>query len=309
MDKPFKTYSELLDFLENEKRLSVPDRAMAKDVLSKTGYYSLITGYKEIYKDKTSGLYKRGVTFDDIYNLYCFDRELRSIFLKYILIAEKSVKTSLAYHFSDIYGADDAEYCDPANYNVSGKKEKDGLKKLLTIFSYNLSGKTDYTNINHYLNKHHNVPLWIMVQALTLGQFSHMFDYLNAKAPICVCKDYHNVSRNQMHTFLSVMTKHRNVCAHGDRFYNYRTKDSLADTAIHAKLSIPMIRGRYSNGKNDVFSEVIILKYLLDKDDYRSFHQELSRCFKKYKPDSMVVFEMGFVGNWKNTIRYKLPSV
>ena len=45
MDKPFQTYTELLDFLEKEKRLSIPDRARAEEILSKTGYYSLITGY------------------------------------------------------------------------------------------------------------------------------------------------------------------------------------------------------------------------------------------------------------------------
>ena len=124
MDKPFKTYTELLDFLEKEKRLSIPDRTMAEEILSKTGYYSLITGYKELFKDKTTGYYRKGIRFDDVYNLYCFDRELRSIFLKYILIAEKSVKTSLAYHFSDLYGSDDSEYCNPLNYNVVGKKAR-----------------------------------------------------------------------------------------------------------------------------------------------------------------------------------------
>lgn len=307
MDKPFKTYTELLDFLEKEKRLSIPDRTMAEEILSKTGYYSLITGYKELFKDKTTGYYRKGIRFDDVYNLYCFDRELRSIFLKYILIAEKSVKTSLAYHFSDLYGSDDSEYCNPLNYNVVGKKRTDGLKRLLSIFSYNLSAKTDFVYINHYLNKHKNVPLWIMVQAITLGQFSHLFDYLNAKAPIRVCHDFHNVTRNQMHSFLSIMTKHRNVCAHGDRFYNYRTKDSLADTVIHAKLSIPVVNGRYQNGKNDILSEVIILKYLLDKYDYRNFHRELTACLKKYNPDENVISEMGFVDNWKSIIRFKLP--
>lgn len=43
MDKPFKTYTELLDFLEKEKRLSIPDRTMAEEILSKTGYYSIET--------------------------------------------------------------------------------------------------------------------------------------------------------------------------------------------------------------------------------------------------------------------------
>ena len=35
MDKPFKTYDELLDFLEKEKELDIPDREEAKRILGK----------------------------------------------------------------------------------------------------------------------------------------------------------------------------------------------------------------------------------------------------------------------------------
>ena len=232
MNKPFKTYDELLDFLEEDKELIIKDREAAKSILSKISYYSLINGYKDIFKNKTTGYYRKDICFDDIYNLYKFDRDLRNVFLKYILIAEKGVKTALAYYFSELYGEKQNEYCDLKNYDVKPQNVQ-SIKKLISIFSYNLSGKTDYTYINHYLSVHGNVPLWIMVQVLTLGQFAHFFDYLKATTPIKVCQDYHNITRNQMHSFLSVMTKHRNVCAHGDRFYNYKTKDSVADTIIH----------------------------------------------------------------------------
>ena len=305
MEKPFKTYDELLDFLEEKKELIIPDRDNARKALAKESYYSLINGYKDIFKDKTTGFYKKDVCFDDIYNLYKFDRDLRSIFLKYILMAEKGVKTSLAYHFSELYGENQKEYCDFKNYDVTPKNNA-AVQKLISVFQRNLSGKTDYIYINHYLSSHGNVPLWIMVQAITLGQFAHFFDYLKGTAPIRVCKDYHDISRNQMHSFLSVMTKHRNVCAHGDRFYNYRTKDSIADTLIHEKLHIRQVNGRYSNGKNDLFSAVIILKYLLDKCDYKDFQKDLLRCLKKYKPSKEIVDLMGFPDNWKQIIRYSL---
>jgi abortive infection bacteriophage resistance protein len=144
-----------------------------------------------------------------------------------------------------------------------------------------------------------------MIQVLTLGQFTHMFDYLKAKVPIMVCKDFHEISRNQMHSFLSVMTKHRNACAHGERFFNYRTKDSIADTQIHNKMGVSKSENRYDYGKNDIFAEVIILKYLLDRDDYGSFHKELAKCIKTYQPSKDVLQIMGFPTNWKNIIRYR----
>lgn len=59
----------------------------ARHILTKTSYFSLISGYKDIFKNPTTGKYIDGTTFEDIYHLYRFDHELRSIFLKYMLLS------------------------------------------------------------------------------------------------------------------------------------------------------------------------------------------------------------------------------
>ena len=276
----------------------------AKHILSKTSYFSLISGYKDVFKNPTTKKYKDGTSFDDIIHLYQFDHELRSVFLKYILIAEHSVKSSLAYHFSELYGSNQQEYLSPSHYNITESTRKD-VSKLLSILSYHIIHRSEYSYITHYKNNYQNIPLWIMIHILTLGQFSHMFDLLKAGVPIRVCKDFHNGTRNEMHSFLSILTKQRNVCAHGDRFFNYVTKDCITDTIIHKKLQIPRINGRYQCGKADVFSGVIILKYLLDKEDFRNFYYELKHCLKKHCPDTRILNMMGFPENWMSIIRLK----
>lgn len=304
MAKPFRSYEDLLNFLQNDKNLIIEDFDEARHILSKTSYFSLISGYKDTFKNPTTGKYIDGTTFHDIYRLYQFDNELRSIFLKYILIAEHSIKSSLAYHFSATYGEDQNEYLSLSHYMVTGLTQKK-IQKLINIFQYQLNQNDEYAYINHYKSKHHNVPLWIMIQVLTLGQISHMFDYLKASVPIKVCNEFYQIGRKDMHSFLSIMTKHRNVCAHGDRFFNYRTKDSITDVAIHEKLHIPRINGRYQMGKNDIFSEVIILKYLLDKEDFRNFYYELKNCLKKQTPRKDILALMGFPDNWMSILRMK----
>jgi len=305
LEKIYRSYDDLLTFLQNDKNLIIEDIDSAKYILMKTSYFSLISGYKDTFKNPTTRKYIDGTTFEDIYHLYRFDNELRSIFLKYMLIAERSVKSSLAYHFSAVYGEDQRQYLSNSHYLVTASTQK-RIKKLIGIFNYQLNQGNDYAYINHYRAKHKNVPLWIMVQVLTVGQISHMFDCLKATVSINVCNDFHCIGRKDMHSFLSIMTKHRNVCAHGDRFFNYITKDSITDTPIHRKLHIPQVNGRYQNGKNDIFSEVIILKYLLDKADFRNFYYELKHCIKKQQPGRDNIMQMmGFPENWISILRLK----
>ena len=304
--KQFRTYDELVKFLKEDKQLLIPDEEKAKQILKKTGYFSLISGYKNIFKNPVTKKYFERTTIDDIYSLYQFDRELRSIFLKYILIAERSIKASLSYYFSETYGEQQTEYLTTTNYDFKMKGNRVGIQKLINTLSGNLLHNNDFVYIKHYKYKYQNVPLWVMVQVMTLGQISHMFFYLKATVPIKVCKDFHNIERMQMHTFLSVMTKHRNACAHGERFFNYVTKDSIKDTVIHRKMGISVKGSRYTCGKNDLFSEVIILKYLLDKEDFRAFYYELKRCIVKFKPDKRIMGMMGFPENWMKIVRLKV---
>jgi hypothetical protein len=73
-------------------------------------------------------------------------------------------------------------------------------------------------------------------------------------------------------------------------------------------LNIPRIDGEYIYGKGDVFSVAIIFKYLLSKDDFRLFMNELS-----YELDHLegvlhsisidnVLDRMGFPNNYRSLL-------
>ena len=69
--------------LQNEKRLEIHDEDYAVKLLKEHSYFALISGYKEPFKDK-NGLYKLHTTIEDIYKLYIFDDQLRTLFLQNI---------------------------------------------------------------------------------------------------------------------------------------------------------------------------------------------------------------------------------
>lgn len=104
MKKIFLTYDQQIDKLIKEKNLRIDDIAYAKEVLRQTSYYSLIGGYKDIFKNSTTKKYKDGTRFEDIVELYYYDEGLRQLFLKYLIKVENEIKSEVSYYFTEKMG-------------------------------------------------------------------------------------------------------------------------------------------------------------------------------------------------------------
>ena len=109
MSKPFLSYDDQLNKLEQEKGLIIANRHYARTTLQQIGYFGLISGYKLPFKNPTTQKYKSGTSFEDIVTLYKFDENLRELFLKYILQIERNIRSLLSYYFTEKYG--EAQSC------------------------------------------------------------------------------------------------------------------------------------------------------------------------------------------------------
>ena len=67
------------------KKLNFKDEKKARIVLQTIGYYKLINAYKIPFMHTVNGKreYLNNVYFEDLYNLYEFDRKLNQLFLNY----------------------------------------------------------------------------------------------------------------------------------------------------------------------------------------------------------------------------------
>ena len=153
--------------------------------------------------------------------------------------------------------------------------------------------------------------MWVLTNALTFGNISKMYMLLPQDIQIKVSRIYQCINESQMISILTVLVKFRNVCAHGERLFTYRTADSIPDLPIHIKLKISKKGIQYINGKNDLFAVVIALKYILSDYWYKTFIKELKALIDRYlkKHDSISEQElyekMGFPENWKKITRYR----
>jgi abortive infection bacteriophage resistance protein len=302
--KNFLTYDEQIEFLISEKNLAISDQEYAKKILFQTGYFPLITGYKELFKNPETKQFINGTRFEDIYELYRFDKALRSIFIEYILIVERNIKSSLSYHFCNVFGDSQTDYLNTANYDYNGKKIP-MIQNMLKIIFGQIRQDSDYMYIRHYIERYGEVPLWVLFNVLTLGQMSKIYACQKGRIKILVCQDFGNLKINDMEKMLAVMTKFRNVCAHNDRLFDFRTKDAILDMDIHKQLKIEKNLDRYLYGKNDLFAQVIILKLLLTEDEFSNFYHDICRCFRNNPIYVRVLNKMGFPEDWKRIARIK----
>ncbi len=308
--QPFKTYDEQIAKLKNDKNLIINDEDYAKSILKQIGYYSLISGYKDLFKDKTTKMYTNEANFEDIYALYLFDEELRSLFLSYLLKIERHFRSLLSYFFTEKYGESQVHYLNIDNYNNISSNIL-GVNKLIDTLSDLALNSNAYTYINFNRATYKNVPLWVLMNAITFGTLSKFYKYSEHDIRSKVSHEFNNLKEREIERILSVLSQYRNVCAHGERLYSYKTKTDIPDLAIHSKMNIPKNGKQYIYGKHDLFSVVISFKYLLENGDFLEFKGKLKKSIDKLLKDATSLSEtqlyekMGFPDDWKKITRYK----
>lgn len=310
MNKPFITYTAQVEKLTNEKHLIVTDTNFAITFLKNISYFGLIGGYKDPFIDVQTHKYINNTTFEDIVALYEFDEELRGLFFKYLCHIEIKLRSSISYYFCQKHGERQEEYLNPNNYSTSPKSKR-GVIKLIKILDNVANKNKDHKYLVYQRNKYHNVPLWVILNALTFGQISKIFEFLPQKMQGLICQDFGNIKKNDMIKYLKVLTLYRNVCAHNERLFSHHTYSSIPDTLIHKKLNIPKHHSKYICGKNDLFCVVITFRHLLPRADFLVFKKHLMHIFNQYKKknsnlklDKLYEY-MGFPSNWKHITKFR----
>ncbi len=299
----FLTYDEQIEKLKKQ-HLYIEDEDVAKQILSDTSFYALIHGYRDVFRSKETRMYKPKANFSSIHKLYSFDENLRQILMSHILTIERKLKSIYSYSFCKMFGDDYLDYLNPNNYNYD--QFKNDVDDLIENHLRRASN-SDRPYIIHHKNKYGYVPLWVLVNSLTFGNMSVAYKCSDQSLKSKIAKEYSSycIYSNQLEAMLSVLSKFRNVCAHNERLFMYKTKKALTDLPIHKTLEP-------TQGKNDIFSVCIIFKYLLDSTEFDSFINSLEQAINEYlnsidesiKNDILKC--MGLIENWRDKLTAKI---
>lgn len=305
----FRTYDQQIDILKNQKGLIISDETITKESLINIGYFSLIGGYKYPFKDPMTRKYIN-TTFEDIYALYKFDRELRELTFKYLCEVEMKIRQVVSYCFCQHHGDSQTHYISAASYRSEPKYARD-IAVLTNILSKIAIRDTDHSYLVHQRNAHQNVPLWVAVNALTFGQISKMYSLLPFSLQSAVAQEYPHVNEKELEQFLRSLTFYRNVCAHNECLYCFSSRRDIPDTNLHRKLNIPKTGTQYTHGKRDYFALVIAFRYLLSDDSFKKFKKVLVSLIRIYQKESsrltqqQLYDKLGFPSNWMKLTQYK----
>lgn len=219
MNKVYKSTDELIEILKS-KNVSISDEINAKYHINKYSYYSIVNSYKWIFKNGDN--YKENATFEEIFAMYKFDKNLKIIMLKYILEVEAVIKTKIANLFAERYGLEN--YLEVSNFDLKENNSNiEHIEKLIEEINYEIDkGNGKHDAITHYKNKYGFVPPWVATKILSLGTISKFYGLMKQQDRQEVSKQF-NISDRILKNILGNLTSVRNISAHDDRLYTYRS--------------------------------------------------------------------------------------
>lgn len=348
-NKEFKTYHQLIDILR-ERGLQIGKGAHENRViriLEKENYYNVINGYKDLFLmegcTSENEKYKQGTSFYEIFALYTFDREIRHIYLKYLLMVENSFKTVLSHEFSRLYGHEN--YLKLENFHAVYSTNNKVLKRIASAnkldmktdlpIIYRLSAEENIGNIikligdiqqeiarqmskhhqvvTHYMSEYGYIPLWVLVNVLTFGKVTSFYRLMKEPDKVAVAKTF-GVPHDELHKFMDFCSLARNKCAHDERFFDIKFRGSLHTKSITNFNVLCLSRdqnGSYSSGTNDAFAIAIVFALLLNKSDIKDFVSAMKHSFRKLSKKlytvtiEAVMQMMGYHSLWEKIIYLK----
>lgn len=302
IEKNFKTLEEQVEIFKH-KGMIINDERYAKQVLLRENYFFL-NGYRHLFlKSEENRTFKEGTTFEEMYSLFLFDRSFRNVLFKYLLVIENNLKSIISYQLSKKYGYKEREYLKEKNFTKIPEKQaqvNDLLKKMKRQIRINGS---QHSATQHYVTNYGYIPLWILVKVLSFGIVSEMYSILKPEDQKEIAKLY-GVDYEVLITYWPILANYRNLCAHEDILYENKTQKCIDDTVYHEALKIKKVDDEYVCGKNDLFALVIILKQLLDPEEFKNMIMEFQHTIDTLNYNlhtikiNAVLDRMGFPYNW-----------
>ncbi|MCQ9391974.1 Abi family protein [Pseudomonas viridiflava] len=291
--KPAKSPNALLRHLQLKGLDTRKQTAKALQSLEFIGYHRLL-----IYMRPLQNPQKRffaSVQFDDILQLYDFDRRLRLVFLDAIDRIEVAFRSAIVNTLALDKTCGPHFYQDAIHFK-DGQAHRNLLKQVL--------GLRDKGNasLKHYYETYNTPalpPVWTVLEAMTIGQLSCLFSDLHLDHRKAIAAKF-SYDESVLSTWLQSLTLLRNVCAHHGRLWN---ASITAGAPKYAKAIVGEFPSHNDRGR--MFARAVVVQALLAKIDPTSDWKSRFKHLMASLPMSALAkagrtkADLGLVAEWE----------
>ncbi len=296
-EKVFRDTRTQLGILKS-RGVIIHNKRFAKRIIRETNYYNLVNGYKTPFIQQSSPFekYKKGTQFEELYALYEFDRKLRIITLEEILRFEKKIKTLVAYCFSKEHGHKD--YLKFENFDTSSSEKYVQVSRLLSELYKKISLNEEDPAVAHYITGKSYLPLWVLVNAISMGNISRFYSNMLPADRYEVAKRFKwGIKDVQLENILHFLSSVRNRCAHDERLYCYHSHIRLKNNNF--------LKYFRSNVDNGYFAVLIAFKMIMSQEEFAAFLDKVGKLLDELATRITTITikrirdSMDMPSNWK----------
>lgn len=281
--KPPTTLDEQTSLLES-RGMIIQDRERAKFYLQHLNYYRLRAYWIFFESDPINHQFSN-TKFQDVLNLYIFDRELRLLVLDAIERIEVSARSQWAYHLSHAYGSH--AHLDQSLFNsVFWQRNLDDLRKEVQ--------RSQEVFIRHFQTNYTEQlpPAWVVCEVMPFGLLSRWFKSSPTSVKSKVAKTY-ELRVNLLESWLHHLTTIRNICAHHSRLWNreFTVVPRLVTSPQH------ILANQFVTSSRKMYNTLVMLLYLMDH--ISPDHQWRKRMMGLLNEAPQLLAVMDFPENWQ----------
>lgn len=281
-----------------QRGLLINDLPLAGHFLSNVSYYRLAGYWWPLQDDKVNHTFRAAATFEQVIDLYNFDRELRAIVFDAIERIEIAVRTMLIYEISHEH--------DPWWFENSGLFSNQQLfTDHLAIIDKELANSREVFIREHYAKYNTDMrrpPAWKTLELLSLGHISKIYGNLNSsvKSSDRIARKLNLPNQIYFRTWLQAITQIRNLCAHHSRLWNRMLPATYR--LMHRPIG-PWI-GTPPLSQHKPYLTLCCLKYLLIAvSPGNTFTVKISALLQKYP--TVQPAAIGMPANWESELLWQ----
>lgn len=279
-----------------ERGLLINDVKKAIETLDSISYFRLAGYWRHLEVERISHQFKAGSTFDEVVELYSFDKRLRALLFIAIQTIEVSVRTKIIKHFAHDFGA--FWFMDETYATNEARFESN-----LSVIRKEVSRSHDDFIIEHFrkYSEPDLPPVWKTLEVISMGTLSKLYsNFSDATAKHAVAREFGLGHHKFLRSWLECLAVLRNCCAHHSRLLNrvFPVKPKMPERMTKTWIT------DFSFREQTLYPQLCYIVYWLNSiSPNNTFVSEFKQLLSEHP--SVNTRLMGFPYNWEQEPLWK----